>query len=245
MRRRGPGRPPVVDREAIAAAVLDVGFPELTFAAVATRLGVGQATVYRHVPNRDELVRAGLDLAFRRRTWPPLRGHWRTVLEEYALAAWRAFEAHPGAATESTRGIVPPVVLRMTGELGGFLIEAGFTPADAVLACDVVFDLVADSRRGVEHLDQHVDGGDGHGRERIENQWSAVLGQEDVGPGAVHRAMLDAIRAAPVEWFTRKLRLVLAGIEAELAPGREPSADDAGRRPPDRGLPGERRSVLG
>ena len=57
------GRPPRLDREAVARAVLDVGFPTLTFAAVRKRLGVGESTLFRYAPDRDELVRLGLSLA--------------------------------------------------------------------------------------------------------------------------------------------------------------------------------------
>ena len=51
------GRPPSLTREQIAKAVLDVGFANLTFAAVRDRLGVGETTLYRYAPDRDELVR--------------------------------------------------------------------------------------------------------------------------------------------------------------------------------------------
>ena len=73
-RARRPGRPPTIDAAAIGGAVVTVGFREVTFASVADRLGVGQATVYRHAANRDELVRLGLEEAVSGFAWPDLTG---------------------------------------------------------------------------------------------------------------------------------------------------------------------------
>ncbi|MEV0679013.1 TetR family transcriptional regulator [Actinosynnema sp. NPDC050436] len=228
--RRRLGRPPQVTREAIAAAVLDVGFHDLTFTAVADRLGIGQATLFRHVPNRDDLVRLGLDLAVRRYPWPSLDGTWREVLERYALAAWRAWETHPGAVVEATRGVLPPSVVALSDEVGAVLLRAGFRPDAAVRAFDLVFDLAADSRRGVELLALPAGRGTADQRGLLDRMWAG--GAAAVGPGtatdderrAVRAAMSAAIRADPVEWFLGKLRVVLAGVEAELAP-----RPDAGR----------------
>jgi AcrR family transcriptional regulator len=196
-RRRG--RPPRVDREMIAEAVLDVGFDDLTYAAVGSRLRVSLATLFRHVRGRDELSRVGLDLAVRRHVWPDLDGPWRSMLEIWALAAWQLWAQHPGAVVEVSRGVVPPTVAHLTDEVGSALQRAGFTAENAMRAVDLVFDLVTDSRRGVEMLAQGLP------------ESSLMRG-----------AMDDAIRADPLAWFTGKLDVVLAGIAAQLAP--EPSA---------------------
>ena len=67
------GRPPRLTRETVARAVLDVGFPNLTFTAVREHLGVGESTLFRYAPDRDELVRLGLGLAMESVEMPPLR----------------------------------------------------------------------------------------------------------------------------------------------------------------------------
>ncbi|WP_404801934.1 hypothetical protein [Brevibacterium aurantiacum] len=64
---------------------------------MADRLGVGQATVYRHAANRDELVRLGLEEAVSGFAWPDLTGRWDSLLRRWAVASWRAWEKHPGA----------------------------------------------------------------------------------------------------------------------------------------------------
>jgi AcrR family transcriptional regulator len=232
-RRRG--RPVEVDAEQIAQAVLDVGFTDLTFAAVADRLGIAQATLYRHAPNRDALVRLGMDLALRRWSWPSLAGPWREVLERWALASWRAWEAYPGAVAEATRGVVPPSMVALSDEVAVMLVRAGFGPAQAVLAVDLVFDLAADNRRGVEDLDRLTGNGATTAvRHEIEAQWRTVPLDGD-GPTRderrqVRTAMTDAIRRDPVEWFGDKLRVVLTGIERELAPQHHAAAAAAATR---------------
>lgn len=208
----------MVDAEAIATAVIAVGFHELTFAAVAEKLGVGQATLYRHASNRDELVRLGLDRVVRTAEWPDLEGEWRPLLERWAVAAWRLWEQHPGAVIELTRGVVPWSIVMLSDRVGTALVERGFTARAAVLAVDLVFDLTADSRRGVEILDAPIAAQNGRVREVLEKQWRTPSAEApDSIAAQVHEEMILAITAGPFDWFQGKLRVVLVGIEHELA----------------------------
>jgi AcrR family transcriptional regulator len=230
------GRPPSITRDDVARAVLEVGFRDLTFAAVYDRLGVSENTLFRHVPNRDELVRLGLELALGDVDWPSLEGPWREVLESYALAAWHGLAAHPGAATESSRGIVPRAILLLMDELCTVLLHQGFTVPNAVLACDLVFDLVTDHRRGVENIDALLQG-PGPGRNAMHTLWedAAVTtpgraingcGASDAGDAEerslIHEEIQKSIAADPLYWFRDKLHVVLDGVEHALAP-RAPS----------------------
>lgn len=216
------GRPPRLTPDRIGRAVLEVGFPGLTFAAVRERLGVGESTLFRHAPDRDALVRLGLEHALRRVTWPPLDGPWRDLLTRYAFTAWHAWAAHPGSATEAARGIVPLGVMQLMDDLGVALVRQGFTPQGAVLACDLVFDLVTDNRRGIEHFDALVPSA-GPGRDQVEQMWTGGPGGAGARAAgtereAIHAALAAAVRADPLEWFTGKLGIVLDGIEHTLAP---------------------------
>ncbi|WP_306370300.1 TetR family transcriptional regulator [Nocardiopsis sp. CC223A] len=213
MPERAPGRrgrPPALTPEAIAEAVLAVGFPGLTVARVADHLGVGQATVFRHAANRDNLVRLGMSALARGAEWPPVEGSWRRILEGYALALWEAMARHPGSATEASRGMLPPEAVDLFDTLCAALIERGFTPDGAALACDTVLDLAVDNRRGVEGLD-HLPG---LGREEMRRLWADSPGR----PSPARTAIRRVISADPRSWFERKLRIVLAGIAAEVAP---------------------------
>ena len=171
------GRPPRITHDQIAQAVIDVGFPNLTFAAVREKLGVGESTLYRYAPDRDELVRMGLNYAFSQVEMPPLEGHWRDILHSQAVHLWRSFEKYPGSATEAARGVVPAVAMYFLEELCAALIRRGFTPENAVIACDTLFDMVIDNRRGVEHIDALIPDG-GPGRENILEQ----VGQDQPAP---------------------------------------------------------------
>lgn len=216
-----------MDAEAIATAVVEVGFRDLTFAAVADKLAVGQATLYRHASNRDELVRLGLDHVVRSAEWPDADGEWHLLLERWAVAAWRVWEQHPGAVLELTRGVVPWSIVMLSDRVGTALVERGFTPRAAVLAVDLVFDLTADSRRGVEILDAPMVTQGGRVREVLEKQWrTPPTERADSVEAQVHDEMVLAITADPFDWFRGKLRVVLAGIAHELAGDGERSHDD-------------------
>ncbi len=217
--KRRPGRPPAIGLEEIAEAVLELGFQGLTFAAVAERLSVGQATLYRHAANRDELVRLGIDLAIRRIRWPEVHGSWKELLERWSLASWHAWAQYPGAVFEVTRGIVPASLVDLSDRVGVALVERGFTPRAAVLAVDLVFDLAADSRRGVEALAVTLDSQSTSVRQGMQQEWANHQGEDGVA-AEFRGEMVKAIHADPAAWFSGKLRIVLAGIEQELAPHR-------------------------
>lgn len=223
--RRGPGRPHAIDDDDIARVVLEIGFRDLTFAGVAERLGVGQATLYRHARTRDELVRHGLDLAIRSETWPGLDGPWRTILEEWSTASWHAWAKHPGAVAEFTRGVIPEAVIGLSGRVASALVERGFTPSAAVLAVDLVFDLAADNRRGVEAFDGPAEEHPRGLRGVAEQQWIEPSRAGDAT--IVHAEMLRAITADPFAWFHGKLSVVLTGIAHELAPSASDSTGSA------------------
>lgn len=215
------GRPPALTREAIAHAVIDVGFTNLTVAAVRDRLGVGQTTIYRYAADRDELVRIGLSHLLEHATWPSRDGVWRHVLSRHALALWHLWEAHPGSATEAARNTLPLTMMRLTDDLCAILIRQGFTPDNAVLACDIVFDMVTDNRRGIEHLDST---GTSTGAElfgdHYPNQAESTEGHPatDDERHVIHTAIEQAVASEPLDWFTRKLRVALDGIAHALAP---------------------------
>ncbi len=219
-----------MNADAIATAVVEVGFHDLTFSAVAERLGVGQATLYRHASNRDELVRLGLDRVLRTAEWPDADGEWRPLLERWAIAAWRVWEQYPGAVLELTRGVVPWSIVSLSDRVGTALVERGFTARAAVLAVDLVFDLTADSRRGVEILDAPMVTQEGRVREVLEKQWRRPPAERADSVGAqVHDEMILAITAEPFDRFHGKLRVVLAGIAQELVGDGERPDDDSNR----------------
>ncbi len=213
------GRPPVLTREVIADAVIDVGFTGLTVAAVRDRLGVGQTTLYRYAADRDELVRIGLSHLLEHAAWPSRDGTWRHVLSQHALALWHLWESHPGSATEAARGILPLASMRLVDDLCAILLRQGFTPSNAILACDMVFDMVIDNRRAIENYDFN---GSNAGARCFHDYYPNQMGSDRGYPAtdderrAIHAAIEQAFTAEPLAWFTRKLHVALDGIEHTL-----------------------------
>jgi AcrR family transcriptional regulator len=223
-RTRRRGRPPALTTDAIAQTVLDIGFSNLTVTEVRNRLGVGQTTLYRYAADRDELVRIGLRFLLNNTAWPPLTGNWRHVLSQYALTLWHVWEAHPGSATEAARDYTPLLEMDLNDELCALLLRQGFAPADAVLALDIVFDMVTDNRRGVEQLSgersklphNHRDRRDAHHRSHAHFNGTATATDDE--RDTARRAFAQAFAAEPVDWFTKKLGVVIDGIAHALAP---------------------------
>ena len=75
------GRPPRVSVPAIIQAALEIGLEQASLKQIAEKLGVAPATLYRHVRNRNELLRlAAFELTLARRCRPaaPNTGrNWR------------------------------------------------------------------------------------------------------------------------------------------------------------------------
>ena len=218
------GRPPALTRAQIARVVIEVGFENLTMAAVRDRLGVGHTTLYRYAADRDELVRMGISRLLEYAPWPSRDGHWRHVMTQYALTLWQLWADNPGAASEATRGILPLNRMRLTDDLCAILLRQGFTPINAVLACDVVFDMVTDTRSDIERFDwANPDAGSEHLTDYPDDYPNQAPSQ-NARPATqqelrlVQAAMAAALDTAPPDWFARKLHVVLDGVEHALAP---------------------------
>lgn len=217
--RRGAGRPRKLDHDRIARAVIAEGFRGLTVNAVAARLGVGPATLYRYVPTRPELLALGFQHVLSQVSWPPRDRPWQPLLAEHATTLWHCFAAHPGVVSEVSQGPIPAAMVALYDDLAVALAVQGFSAPNAVLAVDSVIDLTIDHRLGVERLDL-VTADQQVLRDSLTATWTAPS-SPDSGLAArtqVRQAMTDAIAAPPLEWFTRKLDLVLAGIGQRLTP---------------------------
>lgn len=109
---RRPGRPPRVCIEQILDAAIAIGLRDVTLRRVAQRLGVGAATLYRHISGRDELVRlASFRLALARQAasddaHPP--SHWAEVVCAYADSLVEVFAEQPQLIGELAAGRLAP-----------------------------------------------------------------------------------------------------------------------------------------
>lgn len=108
------GRPPRVHAQDIIAAAIDIGLEKVTLKQVADRLDVGIATLYRHVRNRDELVRlAAFRVALTRRLArrpAAVAEHWSEIAVGYAETLFESFVTEPQLVYELMKGRLGPDV---------------------------------------------------------------------------------------------------------------------------------------
>jgi AcrR family transcriptional regulator len=139
--RAEPERRIPITLDRIVAVALELidrdGLDALNMRNLASELGTGTTTLYRHVASKDEVLvlvtDAVLDATHVRR---PLEGlGWRGVLEELARSKRAALSSHPNVATLFARAVpVGPNSLRGKEMALGVLRDAGF---DKRLAADV------------------------------------------------------------------------------------------------------------
>ncbi|MDC0673485.1 TetR/AcrR family transcriptional regulator [Nannocystis radixulma] len=202
---RPRGRPPKLSREAIARAALQIGFAEVTLVSVAEALKVSHAALYSHVVDRADLARAALDVLYAEAPWPACRGPWRRYLEREAGVLWSLLERDPALVLASAAGGMSPGALAHFNAAARVLIDEGFAPEEALLAVDTVFDLVHDVFVRGQQLVASVTGED------ADEAWLDALDRRLRAP--TRRAVRN-----PRRWFERKLKIVLDGIAAGLAP---------------------------
>ncbi|MFC4250813.1 MAG: TetR/AcrR family transcriptional regulator [Sinimarinibacterium flocculans] len=158
------GRPPRVQAPDIIAAAIEIGLDKVTLKQVADRLGVGIATLYRHVRNRDELVRlaafrVALTSRLPRRDAEPA-GHWTTVAIGYAETLFESFAREPQLVYELMKGrLGPDVEIDFLEQFLAALEPHGFTPAQGVQLHHAVAMLAIGAAVGATSVVAAVDAG--------------------------------------------------------------------------------------
>lgn len=153
---RGPK--PALNLRRIVAAAVEVaaadGIEAVAMSRVATALGVGTMSLYRHVEGKDELLALMVDSVFEGAPPPPgPRERWRASLSRWARAYLAVLRRHPWVLRVPISG--PPVApnqvawfehglscLATTGlagpeQLGVLLLVNGFVRNEALLAADI------------------------------------------------------------------------------------------------------------
>lgn len=106
------GRPPRIDLPAIVQAALDEGIEDFSVVAVAERLGVSDAAIYRYVPTRDRLQSLAADRAWAEvDTAAPGATTWQQYCHELARRGATAAERHPGLAAYVMTGPYEPATV--------------------------------------------------------------------------------------------------------------------------------------
>ncbi|HSW14140.1 MAG TPA: helix-turn-helix domain-containing protein [Solimonas sp.] len=103
------GRPPSVTVPQIVAAALELGLENTSLKQIADHLGIGLATLYRHVGSRDELVRlASFELTLQRQLPDGADSHWTMVAKRYGDTLLASLVAEPQLLIELQRGRLGP-----------------------------------------------------------------------------------------------------------------------------------------
>ncbi len=103
------GRPPRVSAQAIIKAAAEIGLEKVTLKQVADKLGVGIATLYRHVSSRDEMVRlAAFQITLKRALPDSGAAHWSVLATRYAESLYESFLAEPQLIGELLKGRLGP-----------------------------------------------------------------------------------------------------------------------------------------
>lgn len=131
-RQSRAGRPPRVNAQAIIGAALEIGLENVTLKQVADRLGVAMATLYRHVRNRDDMVRlAAFQLMLQRRIPQQSNGHWTELATRYAETLYETFLAEPQLIGQLLKGeLGPHAEVDVLEHFIGAMAKHGFNPLE-------------------------------------------------------------------------------------------------------------------
>jgi AcrR family transcriptional regulator len=127
------GRPPRIDRAAIARTAGELPLEELTVRAVAERLGVSVPTLYHYVSGRDELLRMAAEQFGLRLTLPRDEGqHWAVWCYQWADYIRRAFVADAELLKQYIDGALGARVMADHIEAAiALCVRQGFSEEDA------------------------------------------------------------------------------------------------------------------
>jgi len=132
--RKVLGRPSEISRAAIIDAALSIGIDNVTMSGVAKQMGVSIGALYRHVRDREELLRLVANEQLRGGAAPKDEGqHWAVLTREYAALLYKSFVRQPGLLLAYANGNFPPEweVDSMEIYLAA-MQKRGFAPAESL-----------------------------------------------------------------------------------------------------------------
>lgn len=139
-RGRRLGRPPRIDRAAIARAAGEIPLEQLTLRSVAERLGVSVPGLYHYVSGRDDLLRLAAEQSALRMTLPTDHGqHWAVWFYEWADYTRRAFVTDAELLKQYIDGAIGVDILADHVDAAiGLCVGQGFSEQEALDAYDLV-----------------------------------------------------------------------------------------------------------
>jgi AcrR family transcriptional regulator len=219
--RRGPGRPPRIDRASIvrAAAQLaaEAGADRVTMTSVAERLGVAMPALYYHVSSRDELLGLVGARVFQGIEVPGVE-LWDEWLMAFARALRACAQRNPSLVTATPITAHGVVNVPLVESALARLVEAGFTPKEALLAFGDVVSTTVDSVRRDYCL--ALERANGNTQVSL---FRAALHDFTRDEAPLMWELADALAGVPDDadvsgdaWFERHLHVLVAGLRAAL-----------------------------
>jgi AcrR family transcriptional regulator len=219
--RRRVGRPPQIDRQAIAEAARAVGLANLTLKAVADHLGVSVAGLYHHIRGKDDLLRLAAERTAADSEVPLDHGqHWAEWLAEWAVYNYDAFVTEPLLVDQFLAGAInTESIAGTTDAILGTLVRQGFTIAEANAAYQLTSSCALGSAlKAIRHARSRA-----AGRSEIAELYQ-VLDEHEPGDLPYLRQYLVLMLTDKPHGFAAALGTALSGI----AVTRGESPDDVG-----------------
>ncbi|MBV8062258.1 MAG: TetR family transcriptional regulator [Nevskia sp.] len=205
------GRPPRVSAAAIVAVAIDIGLSHVTLAEVAGRLGVTVPALYRHVRNRDEIVRlAAIQLAVKRGAPAGAARHWSEVVRSCADGMVELFVAEPQLICEVMNGTLgPDGEMDFVEQFLAALTPHGFTAAEGIRVHHAVAMLAIGAAVSATAMKSGYSGGASH-----ESSIRAALARRGPQELPLVRSALPAyLHIDPQQW-RESLDALVASIAA-------------------------------
>lgn len=134
---RSVGRPPRIDRDAIARAVVEIGFEDATMKRVAEHLGISVPGLYYYVRGRDDLLRLAAEYSLAHTPMPVDEGqHWARWLREWARYTRSSMAEPELMELYRSGGVDTDRMVDVIGSTLDVLCRHGFEPDQALSAWD-------------------------------------------------------------------------------------------------------------
>jgi AcrR family transcriptional regulator len=130
--RRQAGRPRRITLKEVIDAACEIGLDRVEMVAIAQKLGVGVATLYGYVRDREHLIQLVATRLAMRRVVEDRGQSWEDALREFAQSSYDLFCTWPELITLLIDGMLGDVIdSEYSNAILGLLIARGIPPAKA------------------------------------------------------------------------------------------------------------------
>ncbi len=129
---RSAGRPRSLTLDDILDTAIDMGLGGISMTALAAKLGVGTATIYTYVANRDDLVRLAAARHAKRPRLDDLGEHWTDLIRGHAKRMFELCSTEPQLVIQHMQGLLgPDMHVDYLDSMLAALTRRGFTVPEA------------------------------------------------------------------------------------------------------------------